>query len=69
MGKRGDVTINISGSCGRGYTTCKDGACIPIFQLCDGILHCSDRSDEDIHFCGGDFKDLIMTDSNESRIN
>ncbi|VUZ54762.1 unnamed protein product, partial [Hymenolepis diminuta] len=50
-GKQADMSIIISDLCGRGYTKCKDGACISVSQLCDGTPHCSDRSDEDNRFC------------------
>ncbi|KAM3183920.1 hypothetical protein ACTXT7_009401 [Hymenolepis weldensis] len=46
-----NITINVSDECGRGYSKCKDGACIPASQLCDGISQCRDKSDEDPRFC------------------
>lgn len=52
------MSIIIPDFCGRGYTKCKDGACISISQLCDGTSHCSDRSDEDNRFCQGGLRDL-----------
>uniref|UniRef100_T1GJ42 EGF-like domain-containing protein n=1 Tax=Megaselia scalaris TaxID=36166 RepID=T1GJ42_MEGSC len=30
---------------------CTNGECIPFFLTCDGLPHCSDESDEDIHYC------------------
>lgn len=30
---------------------CTSGECVPYITTCDGIAHCSDRSDEDISFC------------------
>ncbi|KAH9281039.1 Low-density lipoprotein receptor [Echinococcus granulosus] len=54
-GQRSDVSITIFDECERNYTKCKDGACIPETQLCDGTAQCRDRSDENPLFC----KDLI----------
>ncbi|VDN96155.1 unnamed protein product [Rodentolepis nana] len=50
-GDRGEVVININDTCGLGYTRCRDGACIPVHQLCDGTSQCRDNSDEDSRFC------------------
>lgn len=30
---------------------CKSGECVPYFVTCDGIMHCSDSSDESLSFC------------------
>lgn len=30
---------------------CKSGECVPYFVTCDGIMHCSDNSDESLSFC------------------
>lgn len=54
-GQRNDVVITIPDDCGRDYTKCKDGACIPESQLCDGTAQCRDGSDENPLFCKGYF--------------
>ncbi|KAM7543200.1 hypothetical protein Aperf_G00000009526 [Anoplocephala perfoliata] len=63
-GQRGEISINVSKECGNGFTKCRDGACIPISQLCDGITQCGDRSDEDPRFCRG----LVELEITPSRI-
>lgn len=59
-GQKGDVTVIIPDRCGHGYTTCRDGQCIPISHLCDGTAQCSDRSDEDSRFCRGNLRCLLI---------
>jgi len=39
-----------SGQCSAGEYQCAVGStCVPAAQLCDGVPHCSDGSDEDWH--------------------
>ncbi|GLV43960.1 modular serine protease [Carabus blaptoides fortunei] len=38
-------------SCGNNRFTCNDGNCIALYQLCDGVVDCRDRSDEILATC------------------
>ncbi|KAM3183921.1 hypothetical protein ACTXT7_009402 [Hymenolepis weldensis] len=51
VGDKGEVIITINDICKLGYTRCRDGTCIPVYQLCDGTSQCHDNSDEDSRFC------------------
>ncbi|VDD74247.1 unnamed protein product, partial [Mesocestoides corti] len=52
-GQKRDIVITITGSCGSGYTQCRDGRCIQLSHLCNGIPQCQDHSDESRNFCQG----------------
>ncbi|VDM32229.1 unnamed protein product [Hydatigera taeniaeformis] len=60
-GQMKNVTITIASGCGEGYTQCRDGTCIQQTNLCDGVTHCSDHSDEDKVFCKMPISSIIVT--------
>ncbi|KAL4716422.1 hypothetical protein ACJJTC_015850 [Scirpophaga incertulas] len=39
------------GCAATGRWPCASGGCVPTAQVCDGIDHCSDGSDEDLYYC------------------
>lgn len=39
---------------------CSSNECIPFENTCDGINHCQDESDEDIHYCSTLINKIIL---------
>lgn len=39
-------------NCSTDQFRCSNAGCIPYKNTCDGIVHCTDKSDEDPKYCG-----------------
>lgn len=49
--KKRCVDMKRENNCSSYEFLCSSSECIPFENTCDGITHCQDESDEDIHYC------------------